>query len=88
MIAGIDTLLAGLVAVATFAVSQHWFGGEGDDGVDPVATGTNGQPLPKLDEVKQWGPATLLFESAVDFDTPEQLRQPDRHPRHAERAQP
>lgn len=66
MLAAVGTLLAGLVAVATFAVSQNWFS---RDPVEPEPTTANGSPLPKLDGVVQWGPDTLILESSVDFDT-------------------
>jgi hypothetical protein len=69
MIAAVGTLLAGLVALASFAVSQHWFDSRGPDD-PPHATGSNGKPLPKLDEAVLFGPdKTILMETSVDFDT-------------------
>lgn len=69
MTAGVGTLLAGLAAVATFAVSQHWFG-VGDPPQAAPPTGSNGNPLPKLDGQILFGPdKTILMEGSVDFDT-------------------
>ncbi len=65
MMAGVGTLLAALVALATFAVSQGWF----DHKKQPVAVDSNGKPLPRLDEIVQWGPQQLLLDSSVDFDS-------------------
>src|SRR5690349_1511189 len=67
MLAGVGTLLAALVALATFAVSQGWFEHKKDG--PPVAVDSSGKPLRRLDETVQWGPQELLLDNSIDFDT-------------------
>jgi hypothetical protein len=67
MITAVGTLLAALVALASFLVSQQFFSDppSGRDPNQPAATDAQGK---RLDEQVMWGPSKMLLASSMDFD--------------------
>jgi hypothetical protein len=66
MMTGVGTLLAALVALASFLVSQQFFSDSPSDGDpdQPAATDVEGK---RLDEKVLWEPQTILLATS-DFD--------------------